>query len=806
MRNYLFLIPYLIIASIFQLEVKAQSDFILYNQTYNPHKTSVNPAFLPKEEFYLGLPLISNSYANFSNNSFTYRDLIKKKTGTDSIYFDFDGFVQGLSKTNYITASLQTDLINFGWREGRWYVNGNITEKVSLQTQFNKQLMEVAVYGNGPQIGQTVDLGNLFVTATHYREYGLGLSRDVNCNLRIGATTKYLYGMENLDVSKSLIKLNTAPVTFDLSGTADILIHTSGLKNFDQDSIKRGSYLFNRKNRGYSLDLGAEYKFNDRYSLFASILDLGRIRWNYQPENYYTSVPQFSFTGLPLNQFLSTNTDTISNSVQHYLDSLGNIFKLKTQNESYVSHLPTRFYLGGHYTLKDRGAFQFLLYGTSFKSKLYPSVSLGFSKRFNDVLEFSVNGSYHNKTFLNVGAGFTLNLGLTQFTIITDNLVGLMGQYTSRGTNLRAGITLVTGYDTKRPNYCDSDGDGIPNGKDECPDKPGTFGLNGCPDSDQDYIADKYDECPTDPGSVELKGCPDKDNDGIPDKLDRCPEEAGKPEFNGCPDQDEDGVTDKEDQCPNLPGFAYLGGCPDRDLDSIPDKEDLCPDEAGPKSLSGCPDSDADGLIDSKDQCPGEAGPMLTRGCPDKDSDGFADYQDLCPDVAGKNQGCPDKKVLITEPNPNLRDQDGDGLSDAIDKCPTEAGSLQNNGCPQLNKQEQAILNSAFANLEFETGKSLIKESSYESLDELAELMVSKPEWRILFSGHTDNVGSPASNLNLSKNRALALKTYMISKNIPAERVLTEWFGQTKPIASNKTPEGRQKNRRVEITVLTLTK
>ena len=69
--------------------IRAQSDFILLNQAFNPHKTSINPAFLPKEEFYLGLPVISNSYLSYSNSGFTYRDLIKKKGITDSIYFDF---------------------------------------------------------------------------------------------------------------------------------------------------------------------------------------------------------------------------------------------------------------------------------------------------------------------------------------------------------------------------------------------------------------------------------------------------------------------------------------------------------------------------------------------------------------------------------------------------------------------------------------------------------------------------------------------------------------------------------------------
>ena len=96
--------------------IYAQSDFILLNQAFNPHKTSINPAFLPKEEFYLGLPVISNSYFSYSNTGFAYRDLIKKKGNTDSIYFDFTGFLNKLPKNTLISAHLQTEWLGLNHR------------------------------------------------------------------------------------------------------------------------------------------------------------------------------------------------------------------------------------------------------------------------------------------------------------------------------------------------------------------------------------------------------------------------------------------------------------------------------------------------------------------------------------------------------------------------------------------------------------------------------------------------------------------------------------------------------------------
>jgi OOP family OmpA-OmpF porin len=141
-------------------------------------------------------------------------------------------------------------------------------------------------------------------------------------------------------------------------------------------------------------------------------------------------------------------------------------------------------------------------------------------------------------------------------------------------------------------------------------------------------------------------GGKDTDGDGIFDKDDQCPETPGLEQFQGCPDSDSDGIPDKDDNCPNEAGLQEFQGCPDRDSDGIADMNDACPDVAGPQNLQGCPDGDGDGIADKDDQCPEVAGPQENRGCPwaDTDSDGVLDKDDLCPDVKGTtaNRGCPE--------------------------------------------------------------------------------------------------------------------------------------------------------------------
>ncbi len=148
-------------------------------------------------------------------------------------------------------------------------------------------------------------------------------------------------------------------------------------------------------------------------------------------------------------------------------------------------------------------------------------------------------------------------------------------------------------------------------------------------------------------------GGKDTDGDGIYDKDDECPEVAGLEQFNGCPDSDGDGIEDRQDECPNEAGLAQYNGCPDTDGDGVPDNKDECPTVAGLAEMNGCPDADGDGIKDSDDECPNEAGPKENNGCPweDQDNDGVLDKDDECPEVAGTaaNNGCPEPTVEVIE-------------------------------------------------------------------------------------------------------------------------------------------------------------
>jgi outer membrane protein OmpA-like peptidoglycan-associated protein len=304
------------------------------------------------------------------------------------------------------------------------------------------------------------------------------------------------------------------------------------------------------------------------------------------------------------------------------------------------------------------------------------------------------------------------------------------------------------------------------------------FAGGGPPaDSDGDGVPDRREACPNTPAgaTVDARGCPsDSDGDGVLDGLDRC---ASTPrgahvDASGCPlDSDHDGVLDGIDQCPDTPAGATV-------------------------DARGCPaDADGDGVFDGIDQCPNTpAGAMVDKvGCPlDSDMDGVPDGIDKCPNtpsgVEVDSVGCQ-----------RFKDSDGDGIDDTKDKCPnTPHGTrVDASGCPILFTPERTPV--ILRGVIFETGKSALKPESFTVLDIVAQSLQANPDIRIEIAGYTDNTGAPATNARLSQARAEAVRAYLATRGVAPSRMTVKGYGPANPIAPNTTAAGRAQNRRVEL-------
>jgi outer membrane protein OmpA-like peptidoglycan-associated protein len=390
---------------------------------------------------------------------------------------------------------------------------------------------------------------------------------------------------------------------------------------------------------------------------------------------------------------------------------------------------------------------------------------------------------------------------------------------------------------------------------DQCPQVAETFNdfqdADGCPDVandlDGDGVSDETDDCPREPEVV--NGV--RDWDGCPEDPVVLEAEAQAVEqlvivARGTTDPDGDGITGPADHCADVPedfdNFEDDDGCPeaDNDLDGIPDATDLCKLVAetvnGVEDTDGCPDLandlDGDGVDDNQDLCPREPetlnGVRDWDGCPedpvvlaassaagrrvgvnvgggapsgggaDTERDGIGDAFDACPTVAEDADGFEDGDGC---PDP---DNDADGVPDVDDACPRVAEVMNHfnddDGCPDEVPEETKGLAGAVDAIEFESNSARLRKSSIATLERIADVMKKNPRLLLEVAGHTDDRGRRWWNVWLSEQRAKSVISWLRRAGVPSDRITSKGFGPEKPRDSNDTPEGRARNRRVELT------
>lgn len=360
------------------------------------------------------------------------------------------------------------------------------------------------------------------------------------------------------------------------------------------------------------------------------------------------------------------------------------------------------------------------------------------------------------------GGAFTLsdNLNYYKEDNINDWLFGLSFGITFTGESGKSdrdkdGLTKnqeeSLGTNPKNP---DSDADGLKDGQEvnkyqTNPLQPDTD-LDGLSDSDEIF---KHHTNPL---------LADTDTDDLTDF-----EEINKYKTDPLiKDSDNDGLTDGEEIIKYFTDPLKA----DMDMDGLTDKEELLIYLTDPKKA----DSDSDKLNDAEEVIKYTTNPLNA----DSDADGITDYEEL----------------FKFKTNPLDADTDGGTVGD---KAETDRGT------DPLNPEDDVVKVGVPIVLEgiyFETGKADITAESEFTLRKVLTTLQSYPEIVVEISGHTDITGFYKKNLELSLKRANAVRDWLIKNGIDPVRIFAKGYGSDRPIASNDTPEGRQKNRRIEFT------
>ncbi len=290
--------------------------------------------------------------------------------------------------------------------------------------------------------------------------------------------------------------------------------------------------------------------------------------------------------------------------------------------------------------------------------------------------------------------------------------------------------------------------------------------------------------------TIRFGGWRDTDGDGYEDKLDKCPlvpeDFDGFEDEDGCPEWDNDGDALADSVETNTGVFISAdstGTDPnlaDTDMDGVNDYDEVYTYMTDPNSV----DTDGDGLSDGDEINNYQTDPNSV----DTDGDGLSDGDE----------------IFIHQTDPRNADTDGDGFMDGDDKCPLEPetfnGFMDDDGCPDkkpeiiFEKKSPIVLDG----VNFKVGSSELTNSAKLVLDKVVRTLKDYKEMHLEISGHTDSSGSRSLNMKLSRKRAESVRRYLINQGIEEYRLRAIGLGPDHPVISNKTKEGRAKNRRIE--------
>ena len=435
-------ISVVLISSVLFININAQDNNGMYFMSMIPQTNFMNPAIRPSCNFYLGAPVFSSTYLEI-NSALSFNNIIYQDTESDSVVLFLakkeyqDKFIKKLDKSkNLFGTEMHLTIGSFGFKTGPFYFNFAATTKIIGDMNLPADFLDFILNGNyippATEEGQgtylNYDLSNFDINLTAYTEISAGVSYELNDQITVGARPKILIGLANLSSSDPTAFLNSSSEAISFGANFTVNSNVPGLTyDEDEDSLYMNDNASDQisGNMGFGLDIGGIYKYDEKITAYASIVDVGWIKWKSNP-NSLNFTSKYDFQGIDVSDILNRDDDDQENEADSgsaILDSLKESFDITNSSLSYRTGLGTKIYLGGTYAIHEKIDLGVLSRSQIYRGKFRQQLTLSAIFKPLDFIHATVSYTMKNKSFNNLGYGLSYRFGPFNSYVIIDKSI-----------------------------------------------------------------------------------------------------------------------------------------------------------------------------------------------------------------------------------------------------------------------------------------------------------------------------------------------------------------------------------------------
>jgi hypothetical protein len=408
-----------------------------------PQANQNNPAFTIPYKFYLGFPGFSSMKLNFQN-PFAYGDAIKRRSD-DSLYVDQQGFLNSFSKNNLTSLDLRVTVLDFGFRIHENFFTFSQSVRTNIDFSYPKDLFSLLINGNAAFMDEDrpLEMKKFRINASVFSETAIGYQRNLTNNINIGARAKYLQGFANINTQHSYFYLHTNPDNYFLTAKSEFDVNVASV--VDEEGNFNQSDLY--KNRGFAMDFGGQYRFSDELAVGASVLDIGFIRWNTNPQQFSSGMvnDEFVFRGFDLSRLFiddRINSEIIGEVADTLVEQF--TFSDSTRN-AYTTWLNPKVCFDAYYIYKTHNKFGGYLRTDFVNGMMLPSLTVSYQRSLGRVFQIGASYGMSKAQWARLGIGVSLKLGPFHGFITTENVLSFTNATKFKNAYIHFGTNLAIG-------------------------------------------------------------------------------------------------------------------------------------------------------------------------------------------------------------------------------------------------------------------------------------------------------------------------------------------------------------------------